>query len=501
MYCFIVVSLVVIVHSMPALASVRNQVLIKGQSDTFTVDYEIGDVAVADPKVCDYLVGKGRRSIYINAKGSGETSITLWDAGGVERDNFSIKVVTTTLKDILDRVKRTYGNLDGVDIEIRNGRVEVNGEIVDPYDYKEIERFSKSEPKFRNHVRLSDEIIGKIRLAIKRAVAIPGITVESFNDKIVLSGIAYSSTDKKRAFEIAKIFYPDILDLIELKDAGRRVGRGELIELEFHMMEIKRSALKQLGINWAPGATSTSGGANVGSGGGAGILSSITDLGKSMLGFVFQLVPKLRTIRERGDGRVLEHPSIVVKSGEKAGMFSGSEVPYYRNDEVQFKKVGIDIEAEPIKVDGGVDLKIKATLSAPSADIRGAVDTHTISTTAVLPLGQSLVLSNIVRNGDVKMKNRVPRGIDSSSALFTLFLSKDFQSNRSEFLIFVTPRVLKQPKSAERNIAEYKESERKMIRDRSRKEYERYLSAHGLVEEKKPSNIKRTHKYRRRKSR
>ena len=162
MYCFIVVSLVVIVHSMPALASVRNQVLIKGQSDTFTVDYEIGDVAVADPKVCDYLVGKGRRSIYINAKGSGETSITLWDAGGVERDNFSIKVVTTTLKDILDRVKRTYGNLDGVDIEIRNGRVEVNGEIVDPYDYKEIERFSKSEPKFRNHVRLSDEIIGKI---------------------------------------------------------------------------------------------------------------------------------------------------------------------------------------------------------------------------------------------------------------------------------------------------------------------------------------------------
>jgi pilus assembly protein CpaC len=476
-------------------ASLQDQVLIKGQSDTIIVNYEIGDVAVADPKVCDYLVGKGRGSLYINAKDSGETSITLWDADGAERDNFSVKVVTTTLKDILDKVKRVYGSMDGVDVEIRNGRVEANGEVVDPYDFREIESLSRSESKFRSQVRLSDNIIGKIRHAIKRAVAIPGITVESFNDKIVLSGVAYNSTDKMRAFEIAKIYYSDVLDLVELKDTGRLVGRGDLIELEFHMMEIKRSALRQLGINWAPGATQNDAGANAAMGGGAGVLSSVADVGRSLLGFVFQLAPKLRIIRENGNGRVLERPSIVVKSGEKAGIFSGSEVPYYNNDEVQFKKVGIDIEAEPIRVGDGIDLRIKATLSAPSGDIRGAVDTHTVATTAVLPLGQSLVLSNIIRNGDVKMKNRVPGNIDSSSALFTLFLSKDFQSNRSEFLIFVTPRVLKQPKTAESDLVEYKNNERTMIRERSKKEYEKYLSKYDLVNEKKRLAPKRINKY------
>lgn len=471
-------------------ASVSNQTLTKGQSATIEVEYEIGDVAVANTSICDFLVSGGRRSIYLNARGGGETSVTLWDTGGKRRDEFEVRVVTSTLKDVIDRARDEFGDIEGVEIGVRNGKVEMTGEIADPEDFRRLDAVDRADPRMRNRVRLSGDVIGEIASAVRGAVETAEIDVRSIRDRVVLDGIAYSEADRRRAVEIAKIYHPDVMDLIEVRESGRRIGRGDLIELEFHMMEIKKSALRELGVNWAPGSM-PDGGAGTATASGGGILSSIGDMGKTLLGFVFQLVPKLKFIRERGDGRVLENPSIIVKSGEAAQIFSGSEVPYYKNDEVQFKKVGIDIKAEPVKLKDGVDLRLTATLSAPSADIRGAVDTNTVSTTAICPFGQSIVLGNIVRNGDVKMKNRVPANVDTSSALFTLFLSKDFQSNRSEFVIFVTPRLIGKPDAATAKLYDFKAMEEAMMRDRSKKEYGAYVARRGGSESPKPKPAQR----------
>ena len=479
-----------------AEASVGTQVLMKGQSKTISLEYEIGDVAVADPDVCDYLVGQGRRSIYLNARGGGETTVTLWDGAAKRRDEFVVRVVTTTLKEALDRAKGAVGDLAGVDIRITGGRIEISGAVADPDDYRLIDALSKSDRRVKNRVRLTDDVMKRVAGAVRKAIDVPGVEVRAVKDRVVLDGTVYNAADRKRAGEIAKLYTEDVLDLIEVRENGRSAGRGKLIELEFHLMEIKKSALRQLAFNWAPGAF-PNGGAGTASAGG-GLLSSAGQLGKSILGFVMNFVPKLRLIRERGDGRVLENPKIVVKSGEEAKIFSGSEVPYIKGEEVQFKKVGIDIVASPIEVPGGVDIKLSATLSAPSADIRGAVDTHTIQTTAICPLGQSVILGNIIRNGDVKMRNRVPRGTDTSTAIFTLFLSKDFQSNRSEFVIFVTPRIVRTPTPAEVEFRNFLANEETMIRDRSKKEFAEYMKSKGIdvSSEKKMKKGKRRNKWR-----
>ncbi|MFH0800020.1 MAG: pilus assembly protein N-terminal domain-containing protein [Pseudomonadota bacterium] len=462
--------------AIPAAAAISSQSLMKGQSTTVELGYDVGDVAVADPGVCDYIVSQDRRSIYVNARGGGETMVTVWDAAGAKRDEFQVRVVTTSLKEVLDKAKSEFGELSGVKVSVQNGHVEVTGEVAEPEDFRHIEGVARQDPRIRSRIRLAHDAIGQLADAIAKSIDVPGVTVRSVRDRIVLEGVAYSQADAKRAVEIAKLYSPEVLDLIDARDTKRQVGRGKMIELTFHMMEIKKSALRQLGINWAPGAFPSGGHANAGNGSGAGLLSSISGLGKELIGFVFQLVPKLQLVRERGDGRVLENPSIVVKSGEDAKIFSGTEVPYYKGQDVQFKKMGIDIEATPIEVAGGVDVKLTATLSSPTADLRGAIDTNTVSTSAICKFGQSLVLGNIVRNGEVKMRNRVPRDLDTSSALFALFLSKDFQSNRSEFVIFVTPRLVEQPTPAEAELKEFLATEESMIRDRSKKEYGSYLA-------------------------
>lgn len=452
----------------------------RGQSTTITLEYDVGDVAVADPAVCDYVVGQERRSLYLNARGGGETILTLWDAAGDKRDEIPVRVVTTTLKEALDRARQDFGDYEGVGIEVRGGHVEIAGDVAEPDDFRRIEGAAKADPRLKSRVRLAPEAIGRQAEAVAKAIDTPGIFVRAVRDRVVLEGVAYSPADARRAVEIAKLYAPEVLDLIEVRETGRRIGRGRMIELAFHLMEIKRSALRELGIGWAPGA-SPAGAATAVSGGG-GLLSSLGDMGRQLLGFVFQLVPKLKRIRERGDGRVLENPSVVVKSGEEAKVFSGSEVPYYKGEEVQFKRVGIEIEATPVETAGGIDLKLSATLSAPASDLRGAIDTHTVSTTALCPLGQSLVLGNIVRNGEVKMRNRAPRGLDTSSALFALFLSKDFQSNRSEFVIFVTPRLVEQPSPAKEELRAFLATEEAMIRERSRREFAEYAKKQAGLE-------------------
>lgn len=477
----IVILIFILIHNRSAAASVEAQTLMKGQAATLNVEYDIGDVAVADPGVCDYLVGQDRRSLYVNGKGAGETTVTLWDSGGEKRDEFTVRVVTTTLKEALERVRDSVGDLKGVRVELRDGHVEVAGEVAEPDDFRQIEQLSRSDPRVRSRVRISRDVVGQVADAVAQAVDVPGVKARAVRDRVVLEGVAHSAADAKRAVEVAKLYAPDVLDLIEVKESGRSVGQGRLIELEFHLMEVKKEALRELGLNWAPGSFPKDAGGTASAGGGAGLISAVGDVGRSLLGFVFNLIPRLRFIRERGDGRVLENPSIVVKSGEEAKIFSGSEVPFLKGEQVQFKKVGVDISAQPIEVPGGVDLKISATLSAPSADIRGAIDTHTISTTAVCPVGQSVVLGNIIRNGDVKMRNRAPRDLDGSSALFTLFLSKDFQSNRSEFVIFVTPRYVEQPSPAEAQLRAFLSTEETMIRDRSKKEFAEYAEKRGGV--------------------
>ena len=102
------------IQSSAAIAALPAQNLLKGSSSTIDVDYEIGDVAIADPKVCDYVIGKSRKQIYLNARAAGRTTLTMWDAGGTKRDEVTITVFTTTVSEVLRKVKDQFGSLEGI---------------------------------------------------------------------------------------------------------------------------------------------------------------------------------------------------------------------------------------------------------------------------------------------------------------------------------------------------------------------------------------------------
>ncbi len=452
-----------------AHAAIAPQNIVRGQSVTIETDYEIGNAAIGDSATCDYVVQSNRHEVYLNGRKPGATTLTLWDTQGARRDVVPISVSSQDIAQLSQEAQQVFGPGTKLKLSKYGDQVVIDGEAGSAAEAEKIESYIQHNPTVRSAAKLSPEAQDAMARKIEGAVEIPGIHVRAVQGRLVMEGLAYSAEAAQRAEKIAKLFDPSIMNLIEVKETKRRPGREPMIVLDVYFMEVKKSVIRTLGINWTPGATPQPGSGGLGapsSGGGM-----FGDLIGNAVGTVFNLLPKIRWVHETGNGRVLEHPTLLVKSGDAGEMFSGTQVPYYSAQNVQFKEVGIKLNAEPISSGGAVDLKISATLSTLSAGVNQGIDTHTVNTTAYCRAGESIVLAGLYRNGDSKTWNRLPQGTDTSSALFTLAFSRDFQSHTTDLIIFVTPRVVESGESAQPQITKFQELDEAITKKRSKKEW------------------------------
>lgn len=472
-------SVVTDAHAVP----LAPQQLAKGQSTTIPTDYLIGDVAITDQAVCDYFVKDSRREVYLNAKKPGMATLTLWDQQGVKRDVIPVQVTPVDLNELATAAGAGSGGNGRLRLRQEGDEVIVEGEVASEAELARVQSVVVGRPGVRAAVQLGPKALADLAGQVERAIGRPGISVRRIKQRLVLEGVAYSAEAYAHAEKIARIFDTNILNLLEVRDTKRTPGKRPLVILDVYLMEVKKSALRRFGISWTPGASVRGDGSGQGAEmrGGGGPLGGIGDLFGSAVGFVFNLLPKLQFARERGLARVLEHPTMVVKSGEPVDFFSGTEVPYFSAQNVQFKEVGIKLQAEPIAYGDDIDLKITARLSSPSSGVRQGIDTRSITTSAYCKNGQSIVLGGLWHNGDAKSFHRVPDGLDTSSALFTLALSRDFQSNQSDFVIFVTPRIADRPPPAEPVLEEWLRLDDAVTKARSKKEKKRAASPNAVI--------------------
>jgi Flp pilus assembly secretin CpaC len=461
------------ISSVAHAGQIAQQKLVKGKAVSLETEYEVGDVAISNDQICDFMVTESRREIYLNPRNEGVTSLTIWDKEGRKREIVPIEVYKSDLEELANQARALFKDTN-VAVEVTAREVILSGEATSKAVLEQAASFGMRHPEALNRVTMSGEVMQTVAASAQAAIKMPGIKVRNVRGTLLLEGVAYSSSAAKRAVEIAKLYESNIINLLEIKETGRRPGQDKLVKLDVYFMEVKTEALRSFGINWAPGSFPKGDGSGESSGGIAG-------LGTSLIGFIFNLVPKIKFLRERGQAKVLDNATIIVKSGEVADFFNGTQVPYYSGDNVTFKDVGIKVHVEPIATKGAVDIVINAEISSPAANIDAGIDTRKISTNAYVNAGRSVVLANMVSNREVKTYNKKPTGIDTSSALFSLALSKDFQSGRSKFVIFIKPTILEDILPAEEKLREFFQMEEEMVRDRSKKEYEEFMKEKGVT--------------------
>jgi pilus assembly protein CpaC len=429
--------------------NIPDQMIVVNNQIAIDVPYTYGDVSGGSAEIIKVIPLRESKQILIAGRKAGSTNVIIYDTKGMRRDEFEVTVIPANLSRVMQNVKDLLDDIEGLNYKVINDHVYIQGEVSLDEDLQRVGQVAeKNRPLVESMVTLSPVSQRLLADLIQKEIGTPGVRARLVSRKIILEGVVHSETASKRAEAIAKAYYTDVINVLEVRAAERVPGHSDTVTIVVHFVELTKSLVNSWGIQWTP-LTHDEGmefyyyrdyTAAGGWGDAAGYMSATINA----------LLPKLDRAKTSGYARVLENPSVSVKSGDAAHIFSGAKVPFAvqgNNGQilVQYEKVGVSLDVTPYAEGNDVDLSVNVEVSslgeiAPSG--YQMIDTSSINTNEYCRAGESIVIGGLQRLSDRIEYNRIPEeAITEAMPLFTLYKSKDYKKSKSQFLVFVTPKV------------------------------------------------------------
>jgi type IV pilus assembly protein PilQ len=160
---------------------------------------------------------------------------------------------------------------------------------------------------------------------------------------------------------------------------------------------------------------------------------------------------KLTAMQSEGSGEILSNPRLITGNQQAASIKQGTQIPYSTSGGVgtsgtiEWKEATITLEVTPqITPDDRINLQLSVQKNAPGLEFNGqtGIDTREIQTNVLVNNGETVVLGGVYERTTSNSKNRVPFFADLP-LVGHLFKNRSMTDQKSELLIFVTPRILK----------------------------------------------------------
>jgi len=251
------------------------------------------------------------------------------------------------------------------------------------------------------------------------------------------------------------------------------------VYLRVRVTEVSRAITQKLGINWSaitsPGnffagvisgrafqnilGTFVNGddGMNFAS---TGVYGAAREGGYSFLGGYAKegrsIQAMLDVLDQEGMISVLAEPNLTAVSGETASFLAGGEFPIpVKQDRdtmtVDFKPFGVALDFTPtVLADDRISIKVRPEISEidPNSSIVmnnlqiPGLTVRRVETTVEMASGQSFAIGGLLQNNIRDMVSQIP-GLGKIPILGKLFSSSDYQNNKSELVVIVTPYLVK----------------------------------------------------------
>ena len=174
----------------------------------------------------------------------------------------------------------------------------------------------------------------------------------------------------------------------------------------------------------------------------AGVFSILLTRGSKILDL------EISALEQEGKGKVVSSPRIITANQKKATIEQGQERVFTTSvlgvGTVVTKKATLKLEVTPqITPDDRVNLEVNVTKDNFADATSGLLNVKQINTTVLLDNGETVVIGGIYEQNRNDTLTQVPFFGDIP-LLGWLFKSKAFQDNKTELLIFITPRILAQ---------------------------------------------------------
>ncbi len=419
---------------------------------------------------------------------------TLFIASGAYASGIYVPMNRAQLVDAGQGVGQVIvANPDIADIYAHGGgRISVIGKKIGTTN---IRVFDKSGKVLRSMVVEVGYDLPAIRRALWKYIPDEKIGVEMVNTNIAMTGSVTSASIAERAVKIVEEFMktgdsgaaapgsaaptkPTVLNLMT-------VAASQQVTLRVRVGEIRRTALKDLGISLE--ANNSRGKGTIGGGTGGGLLPFATGSGASIGQFNsttdsqgnsafgelftlyngghFDLSAMLSALEQDGLFKVLAEPNLVAISGEKAEFLAGGELPVpsaqatggTQTNTVEFKPYGVAVQFVPFVLS---DNKIRISVQPEVSEIDPTVSTtangltipgfitRRAKTTVELAPGESFMIAGLLSDRIDSTINQIP-GVNEIPILSALFRSTEFRRNETELVIAVTPYIVDPLKSSD----------------------------------------------------
>ncbi len=437
---------------------VPDQVVVINNQTAIDVPYAFGDVSVGSSEIVKVVPLRDSKQILLAGREAGSTNIIVYDVRGVRKDEFEVTVIPGNLAKVMKNVQSLLTDIEGLSFKLVNDHIYIQGEVSLDEELQRVKDLDEREPLVESMVTLSPIAQRLLASLIEKEIGQPGVDVRLVSKKIMLEGIVHSAMASARAEAIARAYYPDVINVLEVREVDRIPGRTETIVMIVHFVELTKSLVNSWSVNWSPLST---GGVNL------FFQRDYANGWQDTTGYaaasINMLLPKLEQARQSGYARVLENPTVSVKSGDTAHIFSGSKVPFVFIDNgtksIQFEDVGIKLDVTAYAAGTDVDLQIAVEVSslgevAPSGF--QSIDTSEITTSQFCRAGESIVIGGLQRVSDRVNWNKEPTstGISdgTTTSLFDLYRAKEYKKSKSQFLVFLTPQIHETSSTANREI-------------------------------------------------
>ncbi|MBF0537830.1 MAG: type IV pilus secretin PilQ [Nitrospirae bacterium] len=266
------------------------------------------------------------------------------------------------------------------------------------------------------------------------------------------------------------------LTVIDIESALRKVENfvraldvpKKQVLIEAKIIEVNNNMSDSLGINWGFFTKSIDGTGAIGVGQGTGVTgqsfladmpSTVSNLGRGIaLGFInaqrtLGLDLKLQALETSNNGRIITSPRLLTMDREQAKITQGQEIPYpVMNPQgvvsAAFKSVAVNITITP-KITPGRLINLAVDITKEDlvgyTTIGGSQTPNTTklteTTKVIVKDGETLVLGGIFKQ-NTAITDEGTAGLKDIPILGWLFKTASKSNTESEYLIFITPRVV-----------------------------------------------------------
>lgn len=338
---------------------------------------------------------------------------------------------------------------------------------------------------------LSQNALGQQVLAENMVLVYPNTPAKQkeYQNQIVRT-FYVANSDPKRTMEMLKtvldaktLFVDERASAVVMRDTPEAVRMAERliasvdvaeseVMLEVEVLELTRTRLEQLGINYPNQVVLTP----TPLAGEPLVLADLRDQDSTTIQ-VSPIAIGIDFSKEVGTANLLASPRIRARNHEKAKVLIGQRVPVITNSvtptssgasvvtgQVQYVDVGITLEVQPdIYLDSDVAIKvnlevsniIRAIENSQSGTLAYQIGTRNASTLLRLRDGETQVLAGLIQDMDRRSSNHIP-GLGDLPLIGRLFGTRSDDAEKSEIVLSITPRIIRaQPRASGENIEFY----------------------------------------------